>query len=152
VPRPTLNAIGFARQLLAVPLTNTGRQLLAPVFIDDIGRLAADALDSDAAIDKVFEVGGPQTLQMRRIVDRALSVANLHRPIVPGPTPLIKLAAAMVSWLPTPPLTPDAVDFINQPATVDLDPLLEQMPRRLTRLDEGLRTYLGPQGSSFSTI
>jgi hypothetical protein len=47
--------------------------------------------------------------------------------------------------LPTPILTPDAVDFINQPATVDLTPLLERMPRRLTPLEEGLRTYLAPQ-------
>jgi hypothetical protein len=40
-------------------------------------------------------------------------------------------------------LTPDAVDFINQPATVDLRPLLDRMPRRLIPLEEGLRTYLG---------
>jgi hypothetical protein len=63
---------------------------------------------------------------------------------VPGPTPLIKLVAVPLSWLPTPILTPDAVDFINQPATVDLAPLLERMPRRLTPLEEGLRTYLAP--------
>ena len=46
--------------------------------------------------------------------------------------------------LPEPPLTPDAIDFINQPATVDLAPLLARMPRRLTPFDEGLATYLPP--------
>jgi len=46
--------------------------------------------------------------------------------------------------LPEPPLTPDAIEFINQPATVDVAPLLERMPRRLTPLDEGLASYLGP--------
>jgi hypothetical protein len=81
---------------------------------------------------------------MREIIATALRVAGLRRPIVPGPTPLIKLAAIPLSWLPTPILTPDAVDFINQPATVDLAPLLERMPRRLTPLEEGLATYLGP--------
>ena len=45
---------------------------------------------------------------------------------------------------PKPPITPDAIDFINQPATADLAPLLSLMPRRLTPLGEGLRTYLGP--------
>ena len=35
--------LGFARTLFAVPMTNTGRQLLAPVFIDDAARLAADS-------------------------------------------------------------------------------------------------------------
>jgi hypothetical protein len=41
-------------------------------------------------------------------------------------------------------MTPDAIDFINQPATVDVAPLLERMPRRLTPLREGLETYLPP--------
>jgi NADH dehydrogenase len=136
--------IGFARALRAVPLTNTGRQLLAPVFIDDAARLAVDSLTDDAAAFRVFELGGPETLPFREIVSRALRAAGLRRPIVPGPTPLIKLAAWPLRLLPTPPLTPDAVDFINQPATVDIEPLLARMPRRLTPLDEALATYLAP--------
>ena len=139
--------VGFARRLFMVPLTNTGAQLLAPVFIDDAADLAADSLVSEAAANQVFELGGPETMTMRQIVATALRVAGLRRPIVPGPTPLIKLAAVPLSWLPTPILTPDAVDFINQPATVDLGPLLERMPRRLTPLEEGLATYLAPSRS-----
>jgi hypothetical protein len=81
---------------------------------------------------------------MRQIVARALRIAGLRRPILPGPTPLLKVAAWPLQFLPSPPLTPDAVDFVNQAATVDVRPLLERMPRRLTPLDEGLATYLGP--------
>jgi uncharacterized protein YbjT (DUF2867 family)/ligand-binding SRPBCC domain-containing protein len=141
--------IGFARRLGMVPMTNGGGQLLAPVFVDDAARLAADALSDDAARNQVFELGGPETLSMRRIIATALRVAGLRRPIIPGPTPLIKLAALPLGWLPQPILTPDAVDFINQPATVDIAPLLERMPRRLTPLEEGLRTYLGPTSRDF---
>jgi hypothetical protein len=57
---------------------------------------------------------------------------------------LVKLAALPLSLLPSPLLTPDAVDFINQPATVDTAPLLERLPRRLTPFDEGLASYLDP--------
>ena len=135
--------LGFARLLQAVPMTNLGRQQLAPVFIDDVARLAADSLVDPAATDQVFEVGGPETLSMRQIIRRALRVAGIQRPIVPGPAPLIKLAAVPLLLLPKPPLTPDAVDFINAPATVDLQPLLARMPRRLTPLEEGLSSYLG---------
>lgn len=136
--------VGFARRLFVVPMTNTGSQLLAPVFVDDAANLAADSLVADAAAGQVFELGGPDTLRMRDIIAAALRVAGLRRPILPGPTPLIKLLAIPLSWLPTPILTPDAVDFINQPATVDLAPLQERMPRRLTPLEEGLATYLVP--------
>lgn len=143
--------IGFARRLGFVPLTSRGNQPLAPVFIDDVARLAADCLVEPAAAGEVFELGGPATLSMREVVRRALRVAALDRLIIPGPTPLIKLALQPLRLLPAPPLTPDAVDFVNQPATVDLRPLLARMPRRLTPLDEGLRTYLAP-GSGPATI
>ena len=140
--------LGFARLLQAVPMTNLGRQRLAPVFIDDVARLAADSLADRAATDQVFEIGGPETLSMREIIQRALRVAGIRRPIVPGPSPLIKLAALPMLLLPKPPLTPDAVDFINAPATVDLEPLLARMPRRLTPLDKGLASYLAPSAGS----
>ena len=106
--------------------------------------LVADSLEHPAAEWQTFELGGPETLRMRDIIAVALRVANIHRPIVPGPAPLLKLATLPLTMLTSPPLTPDAIDFINQPATVDLAPLLARMPRRLTPLDEGLRTYLAP--------
>jgi uncharacterized protein YbjT (DUF2867 family)/ligand-binding SRPBCC domain-containing protein len=136
--------IGFARLFQAVPMTNFGRQLLAPVFIDDVANLAADSLTDPAAVAQTFELGGPETLSMRQVIARALRAAGIRRPIIPGPAPLIKLAAQPLRLLPAPPLTPDAVDFINQPATVDIEPLLARMPRRLTPLDEGLASYLAP--------
>jgi NADH dehydrogenase len=142
----------FARRLPVVPMTNTGRQLLAPVFIDDVARLAADALTDPAAACQVFELGGPETMPMREIIRRATRVAGRRRPVVAGPTPLLKLAAWPLSFLPTPPLTPDAVDFINQPATVDLAPLLARMPRRLMPFEEGLATYLGPDPTGRRTL
>ena len=127
-------------------MTNAGGQVLAPLFIDDVARLAADCLTDEAARGQVFEIGGPQAMRLRDIIAHALRVAGIRRPIVPGSAPLIRLAAIPLTLLPSPPLTPDAVDFINQPATVDVAPLLERMPRRLTPLEEGLATYLGRSG------
>lgn len=139
--------VGFARALPVVPMTNFGRQSMAPIFIDDVAALAADSLTAEAAIDQVFELGGPEAMPMKEVVRRAITAAGVSRPIMPGPAPLLKLIAIPLSWLPNPMLTPSAVDFINQPATVDVGPLLERMPRRLTPLVEGLATYLrAPEG------
>ncbi len=143
--------VGFARRLPVVPMTNGGGQLLAPVFIDDVARLVADSLRDPAAACQVFELGGPDVLPMREIIRSALHMSDLSRPIVPGPTPLLKLVAAPLALLPSPPLTPNAIDFINQPATVDIGPLLERMPRGLTRLKDGLSSYL-PPGSGPGTL
>jgi hypothetical protein len=87
-------------------------------------------------------------MSMRDVLHRALAVAGLAKPLLPGPTPLIKLLAWPMRFLPRPLLSPDAVDFVNQPATVDIEPLLRVMPRTLTPLEEGLSTYLGRERSS----
>ena len=60
-------------------MTNFGRQLLAPVFIDDVAQLAADALADPAARDQVFELGGPETMPMRQVIARALRVADIEQ-------------------------------------------------------------------------
>lgn len=142
--------LGFARVLPFVPLTNFGGQHLAPVFSRDVAALAADTLDGTAAEGRVFEVGGPETMTMREILHRAMDVAELRKPLMPAPSPLVKLAAWPMRFLPDPPLSPDGVDFVNQPATVDTGPLLEAMPRTLTRLEDGLATYLGRRRSPVS--
>jgi uncharacterized protein YbjT (DUF2867 family) len=136
--------LGFADRLPFVPLSNFGGQRLAPVFIDDVARLVADSLRADEARNQVFEIGGPETLAMRDVIRRALKVSGTSRPLLPAPSVLVKLAVAPLALLPEPPLTPSAIDFVNQPATVDTAPLLERMPRRLTPLDEGLASYLAP--------
>ena len=140
--------LGFARVLPFVPLTGDGKQLLAPVFVEDVARLAADSLRDGAARDEIFEIGGPETLTMRQIIRVALRVAGLRRPLLPAPAGLLRLVAWPLQFLPRPPLTPDAIDFINQAAAVDTAPLLAKMPRRLTPLAEGLATYLGPRPAS----
>jgi NADH dehydrogenase len=144
--------LGFARLLPFVPMTNFGRQRLAPIFVGDVASIAADALNAEAAADQIFEIGGPETLSMRQVIGRALHVAGIRRPIMPAPAVLMKLIAWPMRLLPSPPLTPDAVDFINQPATVDTAPLQATLPRRLTPLDEGLASYLGPSAPGAGSI
>ncbi len=142
--------LGFARALPVVPMTNFGSQRLAPVFVRDVASLAADSLEADAATEQIFEIGGPEAMSMRDVLHRAMDVAALHKPLLPAPAALVKVAAWPMRFLPHPPLSPDAVDFINQPATVDVGPLLERMPRTLTVFEDGLATYLGPDRSTVS--
>lgn len=134
--------LGFARFLPFVPLTGNGRQLLAPVFIGDVAGIVVDALREPAAVGQVLEVGGPETMTMDEVIRSALRVTGKRRLLLHAPASLMKVAAWPLQFLPRPPLTPDAIDFVNQPATVDTAPLLAMLPRRLTPLEEGLRTYL----------
>jgi NADH dehydrogenase len=142
--------LGFARVLPFVPMTNFGSQELAPVYVRDVADLAADSLEQAVAAEQVFEIGGPETMNMREVLHRAMDVAGTRKLLLPAPATLVKLAAWPMRFLPNPPLSPGAVDFVNQPATVDVEPLLSVMPRTLTRFEDGLSRYLGPTRSSVS--
>jgi len=137
--------LGFARWLPFIPQIGNGRQMLVPILVSDVGALVADALETPAAENVTFEVGGPETLTMDEIVRAALRASGRRRPILHAPAALMKLATRPLMLLPAPPMTPDAIDFVVASAPVDTDLLRQRLPRRLTPLAEGLATYLSPR-------
>lgn len=137
--------IGFSRWLPFIPQIGNGRQLMAPVFVGDMGALAADALVTPAAENATLEVGGPDTLSMDEIIRTALRVMGRRRLILHAPAILVKFATAPLTLLPSPPMRPSAVDFVVQSAQVDTGPLHAILPRRLTPLSEALASYLSPR-------
>jgi uncharacterized protein YbjT (DUF2867 family) len=136
--------IGLSRRLPFVPQIGSGRQLVSPVLVDDVGRLVADALETPAAAGATLDVGGPETLTMDQVIREALRILRRRRAILHFPASLMKLAVRPLTLLPAPPMTPDAIDFIVETAPVDGGPLAAILPRRLSPLGEGLASYLAP--------
>jgi NADH dehydrogenase len=133
----------MSRFLPFVPIIGDGsRQRLQPVFIDDLGWAVAEAVDNRAADNRVFEIGGPEVLTMKEIIRTALAVMGRRRFLLPIPKVLMKALTVLLRFLPGPPLTPDAIDFITMDALADSSELVETLGLRLTPLREGLSTYL----------
>lgn len=135
--------VGFARRLPFVPTFGDGSQPMQPLFIDDLGRILADAATNAAADGLTLEAGGPERLSMDDVIRTALDVAGKRRPILHQPVALGKLMASALQLLPGPPLTPDAIDFITHEAVADNAELERVLSPRLTPLRDGLATYLG---------
>lgn len=135
----------MSRFLPFVPMIgDPARQRVQPVFVDDLGRAVAEAVDSPAAANRVFEVGGPEALTMAELIRTALEVAGRRRFLLPAPKGLMKLAAALIQYLPGRPLTPDAVEFVTMDAIADPSELERTLGVRMTPLREALETYLAP--------
>ena len=137
--------LGFARRLPFVPTFGDGKQPMQPLFVDDLGRVLADALERPEAVNETFEFGGPERMSMNDVIRTALEVAGLKRAILHQPAFVGKLLGAVAQFLPGPPLTPDAIDFITHEAVADNAALEAAFPGlRLTPLRQGLASYLGP--------
>jgi NADH dehydrogenase len=135
--------LGMSRFLPFVPLIGApGKQMMQPVFIDDVGRAAVESLDNPAAADRTFEIGGPEVLTMSEVVKAALEVAGRRRLLLPAPKFVMKALASVLQFLPGRPLTPDAVDFITMDALGDPADISEKLGLTPTPLREGLATYL----------
>jgi NADH dehydrogenase len=133
----------MSRFLPFVPIIGDGgRQRLQPVFVDDLGWAVAEAVENRAAENKVFEIGGPEVLTMKEIIRTALEVMDRRRFLLRIPKALMKAQATLLRFLPGPPLTPDAIDFITMDALADSSELVDALGLRLTSLREGLSTYL----------
>jgi uncharacterized protein YbjT (DUF2867 family) len=142
----SLNRIlGFGRFLPFIPVIGDGsKQMLQPLFIDDVARAVADSLEKSEAENQVIEVGGPDVLPMDDVVKTALDVSEKRRLIMHQPKGLVKMAASVARLLPGPPLTPEGVEFAAMPATVDNSALYSLLGFKPRPLREGLETYLAP--------
>jgi len=135
--------LGFTKFLPFLPLFGDGKQDMQPVFVDDVGAVVADAATKPEAANQTFELGGPEIMSMNEVLKTAMDVAGRRRPILHQPMFVGKVMGTVASVLPSPPLSADAVEFIAAPAVADTSNLERVLSPRLTRLREGLATYLG---------
>jgi NADH dehydrogenase len=131
----------IARRSPLMPVIGNGRQALEPVFVDDVAWAVGEAVDR--GVEGTYEIGGPERLTMDDVVRAMLRAMGKRRPLVHVPAVLPQLAARLVlSKLPGPPLTADAVEFLVHDAVADTGPLLAAMPGLpRTTLAAGLSTY-----------
>lgn len=136
--------LGFGRFLPLIPVIGDGsKQMLQPVFVEDVARAVAACFEKETARNQVIEIGGPEVLTMDEVVKTALEVSGRRRLIMHQPKPLMKLGASLAQFIPGRPLTPDGVEFAAMPATVDNTALHSILGIKLTPLADGLATYLG---------
>ena len=135
--------IGFARWLPFVPVIGNGKNRVQPLSVFDVARVAAAALRKPEAANHSFELGGPENLTMDEIIRMALRVVGKRRFLFHQPAWMMKLVAGVLQFLPGPPLTPAAIDFILMEEPVDTRAAVEVFGP-FERLEDGLRRYLKP--------
>lgn len=135
----SLNRLALlARLLPVVPLPGPGTAKIRPIHVDDVGRAVAQSLEKPGAENAVIELGGPQLLDLRRVVKLMLTVTGKRRLVLPAPAFLVKAGAALLTPLPGHLLSPRAVDFVNQDGDVDTTAMREVLGLRPRQLVDGL--------------
>jgi uncharacterized protein YbjT (DUF2867 family) len=104
----------LARISPALPLIGGGLTKLQPVYVGDVATAVADAVDGKAKPGAIYELGGPEVLTMREIMEIILSIADRKRMLVSLPFGLAKLKSLLLQFAPgAMKLTPDQVELLR---------------------------------------
>jgi len=107
------NTLGqIARMLPIMPLFG-GRTKFQPVYVGDVAAALAQAATGNAKAGTTYELGGPDVLTHRELVQRVLADTNRRNPIVPLPAGIGTLLAIPMSLMPKPLLTADRVTLLG---------------------------------------
>jgi NADH dehydrogenase len=104
----------LARISPVLPLIGGGLTKLQPVYAGDVATAIADAVDGKTRPGATYELGGPEVLTMREIIESILAIIERRRMLVSLPFGLAKLQAMLLQFAPDPlTLTPDQVVLLR---------------------------------------
>lgn len=96
-----------------LPLIGGGLSRFSPVFAGDVAAAIADAVDGRATPGTIYELGGPDTLTFKELMQFTLKTIRRNRVLLPIPFALARPLAAIAQFLPGAPLTPDQVEMLR---------------------------------------
>lgn len=132
----------FVRYLPFVPVIGDGTTRVDPIHVGDVGHALAEAVVRADATALTLDLGGPEKLTMDEIIRTVMKVMGRRRLLLHHPARLMKLLVWPMRFLPNPPLSPDAVDFVTTEVPLDPKPAMDYFGFPFRRLEEGLREYL----------
>jgi uncharacterized protein YbjT (DUF2867 family) len=122
----------LARIAPALPLIGGGKTRFEPVFVGDVAKAVVAGLTGKAEAGAPYELGGPEILTMKEVMQRVLAYTMRRRLLVPLPFWLAKIQGAFLQLLPNPPLTLDQVRML------ETDNVVSEAAKRAGRTLQGL--------------
>jgi NADH dehydrogenase len=117
---------GIARVLSALPgiflIPGDGDGLLQPLWVEDLVTCLAWALDEPDTLNRTIDIGGPEYLSFRTVVELVMENSSLRRRIVSVNPPYLRgLTVFLESTFPRFPTTVYWLDYLAANRTTSLD-------------------------------
>ena len=99
----------------ALPLIGGGTNRMQPVYVGDVAKAVLAAIEGKAQKGGIYELGGPEILTLKEIMQKTLEFSERKRLLVWVPTLLAQwFIAPVLSLMPNPMLTPDQVKLLKK--------------------------------------
>jgi uncharacterized protein YbjT (DUF2867 family) len=107
------NRYGMLARLLPILPVIGGKTKFQPIYVGDLAEAIAKAAEGAVQGGRIYELGGPDIITHRQVIERVLAETGRSNPLLPLPSGLAKLSAIPFSLLPSPLLTADQVDMLQ---------------------------------------
>lgn len=126
-----------------IPLIGGGRTKFQPVYVMDVARAVVQVLQPKYAniCGKVLELGGPNVLSLKEILQVMLNVAHKKRCFLTIPFSVAEVQAAFMELLPKPLLTRDQLKLLKHSNVLTSINGLKVLDIAPTPLKTGLTQY-----------
>ena len=111
----------LARCMPALPLIGGGTTRFQPVYVGDVADAVVKAAEGEAKPGATYELGGPEVLTFKEVMEFILATVERKRLLVPLPFWAAKLQATLLQFMPKPLLTPDQVELLRTDNIVSAD-------------------------------
>jgi NADH dehydrogenase len=95
-----LNLFATLQKWLPIMAIGRPQALFQPVYVGDVARAFANALDESATFGRCYELAGPDVYTLRELVRAAGELAGVRRPVIGLPDSLGRLQALTLESLP----------------------------------------------------
>jgi NADH dehydrogenase len=125
--------------LPVVPIIGPGTERFQPIWVDDVAEYFARAVTLPEAANRVFEIGGPDTVTWDELYRRIAEALGKKRRFVHIPFSLAKAGAGATQRLPGAPLSTDQVAMLQSDYLVSNSDAADTFKLELVPLEEQLR-------------
>ena len=141
---------GFTRKLTdmiklspVLPIPGEGKAKFQPVYIRDWLRCIRKVIDDPGSFTSTFDIGGPEHLTYREIVEHLSKALGYKKPVFSIPMGFMKLGTSILErFLSSPPVTSDQLRLLEQDNIGARDALEKYFGFWPTRLEDMFREFV----------
>jgi uncharacterized protein YbjT (DUF2867 family) len=142
----TLRLAEIIRNAPVLPVIGSGKSKVQPIYIDDVTDCLVKAVTSDAFLNEIYEIGGPEQLTYEEVMRAIAEAMGVKRPVVHMPMLLMRsVARALETVLSSPPITSGQLIMLQEDNVCSLRDVCDACGAPPISFREGLKKFIGPE-------
>ncbi len=127
-----------------LPIIGSGSSKVQPLFINDAVACIVKAVTSDAYLNELYELGGPEQLTYEEVTRAIAAALGVSRPALHLPLLFMRsMARVMETVLPKPPVTTDQLIMLQEDTVCSMKDIRDAFGIEPILFQKGLSTFIG---------